>query len=238
MPHSFKKALQILGVMIAVVLLFAVLAVGCASSPEARRTYNQSAMPMPRAPAFSPTTDSPITVGQPGYVEPASRLQPNPRPVRVLPEDERTRREPGIWATNPPQSTSARMVSVVTIGIPLPDDITDALSERANACKDASQKTLALKRDNYGANIARMLPDMQACWWYLSWRYCMRANIWPPSEQKEMERVIRFSDALMMGDKTATRCFAWEAAFKAQLQQVFDWHLRGWYLRDYKARAP
>jgi hypothetical protein len=47
-------------------------------------------------------TDSPITIGQPGY-GPGARVvpQPNPRPTRLLPPT----REPGIWATSEPDAT-------------------------------------------------------------------------------------------------------------------------------------
>lgn len=79
------------------------LVLGCAGS--------QSAFPLP--PAFSPVEDAPITVGHPGYVTPEPERSPH---KRVLPETPRTRREPGIWASD----SSEPVGTLSVLGIPLP----------------------------------------------------------------------------------------------------------------------
>lgn len=59
---------------------------------------NQSAVPLP--PPFNPMTDAPITIGHPGTIHPGPRIEPNPKPTRVLPQTPETRREAGIWAAS------------------------------------------------------------------------------------------------------------------------------------------
>lgn len=60
---------------------------------------NQSAFPV--APPFNPMTDAPITIGHPGTIHPGPRIEPNPKPTRVLPQTPETRREDGLWAGGP-----------------------------------------------------------------------------------------------------------------------------------------
>jgi hypothetical protein len=104
------------------VSVVALLLAACGSP---RRQYAQGAPLAPRPPAFSPTTDAPHTVGQPGHVRPATRMEPNPRPGRVLPETPETRRGPGIWASGAPSDGAERGPQILDVPLPIGDTLTD-----------------------------------------------------------------------------------------------------------------
>lgn len=72
--------------------LLLLLLSACASQPT---TYERGALaPLPTRPAprVGPTYDPRVVPLPP---------QPQPKPTRVLPQDDQTRREPGIWAATP-----------------------------------------------------------------------------------------------------------------------------------------
>lgn len=79
----------------------------------------------PRPPAFSPVTDAPITIGQPGTQPRGVAIEPNPKPSRALPESPETRRGPGIWASKEPETDP----TISVLGVPLwaPDADTDVM---------------------------------------------------------------------------------------------------------------
>lgn len=79
-------------------LLPLLLLLACAGGAP---TQYAQGVPTPRPPVFNPTTDSPITVGQPGRV----RAQPLPRSPhqRQLPPPGDW---PGVWGADPPKASA------------------------------------------------------------------------------------------------------------------------------------
>jgi hypothetical protein len=100
-------------------VLLLMMCLGC--SAGAPTTYNQGAFRSPpRAPAFSPTTDAPHTVGQPGHLKPIPQMEPGPKPKRLLPPQI----GPGVWASDEPDPghVEPRLFGVL---MPVPSDVTD-----------------------------------------------------------------------------------------------------------------
>jgi hypothetical protein len=93
-------------------LLLCVLLVACSTTPPAE--YRQGAF-RPVPPRFSPSTDAPHTVGQPGHLAPSQpQRSPHKRP---LPPS----KEPGLWAGDAPHAAANDDAEpIVLIGVPLP----------------------------------------------------------------------------------------------------------------------
>ena len=96
-------------------LCLAVILAGCASGPPERSEYHRG--------TFTPPPPAPVRpgVGLPTYDPHVKPLppQPQPKPGRLLPETPRTRREPGIWASDAPPTAT---VLVLGLPVPLTDD--------------------------------------------------------------------------------------------------------------------
>jgi hypothetical protein len=90
-----------------------------ASSP---REYRQGLPVAPRpAPPYSPARAAPITVGQPGMAPPSN--YPRSPPGRVLPESPASRREPGLWGSEPPQGSMWHgFPRLLDVAIPIPSE--------------------------------------------------------------------------------------------------------------------
>lgn len=102
--------------MIYLLLLFLA---SCASAPA---TYADGA---PLRPAAPPTYTPPGT-GLPEYFAPPARQRsPEPVPDRVLPEDERTRRGPGLWAARPPDASPYPPVHLLGVVFETPEPPTE-----------------------------------------------------------------------------------------------------------------
>lgn len=89
---------------------------GCASQHPTQ--YAQGIPMAPSAPAFSPTLDAPIVVGQPGYVGTTENLPRSPH-KRELPPT----KEPGIWAADAAKAqipSDHIMPMIKGIRLPLP----------------------------------------------------------------------------------------------------------------------
>jgi hypothetical protein len=87
----------------------------CASACAA----NQSALPMP--PPFNPVTDSPITLGHPGYVDTSPKPERSPH-KRVLPQTPETRREAGIWAAHESEPGVPGDPLILGVRLPFPPE--------------------------------------------------------------------------------------------------------------------
>lgn len=74
-----------------------------------------SAQGVPRPPAFNPVTDSPHTVGQPGYIGPTETAPRSPH-KRVLPPT----KEQGLWAGDAPKASIEPLAPAYVDGILLP----------------------------------------------------------------------------------------------------------------------
>jgi hypothetical protein len=93
-----------------------VLFAGCASQHPTQ--YAQGIPMAPSAPAFSPTLDAPIVVGQPGYIGTTENLPRSPH-VRELPPT----KEPTLFATEQPRAADDAMAPYfAAVRIALPDD--------------------------------------------------------------------------------------------------------------------
>jgi hypothetical protein len=121
--------------MMRLILLVLVLS-ACASQQPA--TYNQGAFRPPPPPAFNPTTDAPITIGQPGHRDPAAL--PRSHHGRVLPQTPDTRREPGIWAATDAPPTGP--LEVLGVKIPLTGDDAKADPRSAHLRRCAGELTM------------------------------------------------------------------------------------------------
>lgn len=86
------------------------------------RHYAQGIPVAPRpAPSYSPTRAAPITIGQPGMAPQGN--YPRSPPGRTLPESPDTRREPGLWGSEPPQGSMWHgFPRVLDVAIPIPPD--------------------------------------------------------------------------------------------------------------------
>lgn len=140
-----------------------VLAIASACGGHAPTPYSQGAPVAPRPPAFNPTTDAPITVGQPGHIAPRPRVEPGPKHGRVLPQTPETRREPGLWAPKPPTASlpvEPPQILGVTPPVPgqlrMPDD-----GHARSIC--AHPMEVALKRVDHSNSLTRLAEDKRRC---------------------------------------------------------------------------
>jgi hypothetical protein len=138
-------------------LLF--LLAACASSTPTQ--YAQGVPALPRAPAFNPTLDAPITTGQPGYVGPAENLPHSPH-RRVLPETPDTRKEPGLWAAEPPTSATGDVPEILGLALP-PLDLDDSAESLANQKDCADRWAKVLRQSGLGRQRPKMPPAEQRC---------------------------------------------------------------------------
>lgn len=96
-------------------IAFAACLVSCASGSQ----YQRGAPAAP-TPAFSPTRAAPHTVGQPGWEPPE---YPRGGSRRVLPETPATRREPGLWGSEPPKAQAGAFPRLLEVPVPVPPDM-------------------------------------------------------------------------------------------------------------------
>ena len=100
--------------------LILVVVAGCAShTPELRKGAHTA----PVGPSYAPVGLGAPTVGQPGA---RPDLVPRTPYGRILPEDEHTRREPGIWkgAIKEDDDDPAKVITTALALVPLPQDPT------------------------------------------------------------------------------------------------------------------
>lgn len=97
-------------------LLPLLLLLACAGGTP---TQYAQGVPAPRPPVFSPVTDSPITVGQPGHTGPQA-LPRSPHKRELPPPGD----WPGVWSGDGPKATiqGDYLEIVYDIGIPRPVD--------------------------------------------------------------------------------------------------------------------
>lgn len=177
-------------------LVVLLLCLGCASS--APTTYNQASFsgvparpPPPRAPSFSPAEDAPHTF-RPGEQRPS--VEPGPRPTRVLPETQRTMREPGIWSSSGPQGDGKP--PPINWNVPLPED-DDEAAERiawcAKAMKSGSAKALYSQRVEQfdRTNIA-----WRWCWPHLAIAHCLNESLMASKSATEKTILARAIDSV------------------------------------------
>jgi len=132
-----------------------------------RTTYHQSAFP--GAAEFSAAEDAPHTMGQPGYAGEPEKV-PRGTDRRLLPQTERTRREPGIWAGDGPKAINGRMPDLLDVVFPLPDGVSQedvpALAQCANAygpifwrLPDSLKHALRLEKEDRSCLVYALLGD-------------------------------------------------------------------------------
>jgi hypothetical protein len=149
----------------------------CASQGPTQ--YAQGVPVAPRAPAFTPTFDAPITVGQPGYVGPVENLPRSPY-SRVLPETPETRKEPGIWAADKPRDDGppgwkTRPPLILDVMLPLESD-TDPAHEaayhrQARACAIVADTTLRSLFEE--SELFSVTLDERACLAAMLYQHCV-----------------------------------------------------------------
>jgi hypothetical protein len=165
-------------------IVLALALAACATGPE-RSEFHQGAMRPPPPPAFSPTTDAPHTVGQPGHV-PGVRVapQPQPKPKRLLPPT----REPGIWATNAPDAPSLSddgKPAPLILGERLPyTNLQDEPEERDHTRECAAKADRALRAELAPEQITGLTPEERACLAAKAATLCAK-YIWDPAPMDE-----------------------------------------------------
>lgn len=205
-------------------LLVVILWCGVAAAQPAR-------LPPP-SPVFNPAQDAPHTIGQPGHLRPQPKVEPGPRPTRVLPQTPETMRQPGVWGTTAPRGSDAPMVKVEDVSIPLPPDIDKPALERAKACGAAVQEAI---NDNRALiNFRRYLPDMRTCFVFLAWRDCMASPLW--KEEVLAAGAVRHVEALLLNEGTPASCWRWVDSYTKSIGRTFEWFLKGWYYRTQRPR--
>lgn len=145
-----------------------VLLSACAAPPT---LYGQGVPVAPRAPAFNPATDAPITVGQPGHL-PGVRVapQPQPKPARHLPQTPATRKQAGIWASQAPDPEPLGVLLGLTLPYP-PDAATEAEHEPTNLC--AAVMGSEVKKAVGEAELRKLRPSVVACVSARLYAYCV-----------------------------------------------------------------
>jgi hypothetical protein len=126
----------------------------------------------PAPPVFVPSQDAPHTVGQPGHVRTTPELE-MPRPSRVLPEDERTRKGPGLWAGDQPKASSGDDHDPASVD----PKVADARAVRSTALGDEDcQKEIARAESRARAYTARqkLEPQSDECLTARLHLYCAR----------------------------------------------------------------
>lgn len=100
------------------------LCLACSSAP---RQYMDGA---PMRPPVPRTIYTPPGTGLPEYWSAPERkpdIQPGPRPTRALPQTDRTRQEPTIWASDsqdpPGWNDPAPKIAVLDVEIPMPEEV-------------------------------------------------------------------------------------------------------------------
>lgn len=140
-------------------ILFVLFLSACSSG--APTLYGQGMPVAPRPPAFSPTLDAPITVGQPGYIGPPE-WAPRGTDKRVLPPT----REPGIWASDSlPRSTGEP--KILGVPIPFPPDT------KAEADKEPTRLCASIMNDA----VKRIIPDQALASFPAPWLPCLAAML-------------------------------------------------------------
>jgi len=153
--------------------LLAVLILAACASPVPI-TYNQGALRPPPPPSFNPTTDAPITIGQPGYTGPGIVVEPNPRPKRILPPT----RGPGIWAGDGPKGPATKFLgSLVGIGVPEPEDaeLIPAVKRCGDMMNDVAHDSAAVQRElalvDVPTRICAVASILQSCMFTMRYQY-------------------------------------------------------------------
>lgn len=145
------------------------LLLACSAPP---RQYAQGVPVAPRPPAFDPVTDSPVTIGQPGYVGPVENLPRSPY-GRVLPETPETRRGPGLWAVKGEGDIDWVHLRIVDVGFAMPVVEPGDPSERiARMCEAGLGKTAPQDARLAGA-IKMLTPEDRRCLVMMVYRACI-----------------------------------------------------------------
>lgn len=125
------------------------------------REYHQGAAQPPPPPSMRPGVGAP-TVGQPGW-NPGVRTIPGPQHGRILPETPETRKEPGIWAAEPPRASKEDPSNPLTwdqFFYPKELDFKEALV--GQECKEwvrDALTTVDLLQNGLAARFSQVLPN-------------------------------------------------------------------------------
>jgi hypothetical protein len=176
----------------------AAMALACAApepNPSHGELHKGAYRPVRGSPTFNPTTDAPHTF-RPGQPSP---VQPGPRPARVLPQTPDTRKEPGIWAANPPED---KPVVTFNWDVPVPEDDDEAAS-RIKACA-AVMKASSVKALHKFAveQFDRTNIRWRMCWPHYATAFCLGQRLAEVASEKEralLGRAIDFANQ-SMGD--------------------------------------
>lgn len=148
-------------------LLLCLFLAACAA-PE--RHELRDGAPVRTAPVFVTPGYTPAGAGlpeyMPGHPEPV-RIEPNPRPARLLPQTPETRREPRIWATNEPDAPHVNddgKPAPLVLGERLPyEDFQYEPKDREHVRRCATKGDAALRSTLKPDQIDALTKDERKC---------------------------------------------------------------------------
>lgn len=150
----------------------------CATSPSAPSELQRGTYVSP-APPPRPGVGAPV-VGQPEPFEP--RNYPKSPYTRVLPQDENTRRGPGLWSVEAPQASSSRDEDqnnpITWRGYFFPQDLDMRETIEGQKCYreifQTAQAAVDAVNNNSLSSLLRTLPeDERMCFVVKAYRHCV-----------------------------------------------------------------
>lgn len=144
--------------------------------------------PVRVAPVEPITTYTPAGAGLPEYWGQPDRptLEPNPKPTRELPQTEKTRREPGIWASDKRKIGGPLKILDVVLPVPTFEDEQEAGD--VDVCAWAIGDLL---RPNgpLAAYLLALRPDQRFCGVLRAWSFCMRVHFGDDARWEASEKI-------------------------------------------------
>lgn len=184
----------------------------------------------PVAPVFVTPGYTPAGAGlpeyMPGHPEPV-RIEPNPRPNRLLPQTPKTRQGPGIWASDAPDATDPRddgQPAPLVLGVRLPYWTTqDEPADREHTRQCAARGDRLLRRMMTPSEVTALSDAERACLAMQMYDLCS-LRIW--------EGMVRGDETLSASERSMLRTLIkWTASrvtaactSEAWTQRIRDLH--------------
>ena len=202
-------------------LLCLTVLIGCASATPGSPDLRDGA-PVRPAPVFVTPGYTPAGAGLPEYMpgppEPV-RVEPNPRPARVLPETPHTRREAGLWASSTPSSWP----QVLEVPLPGPENPSDTETVPASLCSYFINKRI----DEFGLRRAleNLSPAERKCFVGRAYHDCASRHEGEVARDEKRSAALKaaFVHAVIFAEDLKTRACAKGATPEVErLSLVFE----------------
>jgi hypothetical protein len=138
-------------------------------------------------------------------------MEPNPKPVRVLPETPGTRKGPGLWAVTPPVASSepGHAPEMFNWDVPLPEDDDEAAAKIKACAKDMKAVSPKVLRQPDIDKMDRVAIVWRECWPHSLVLYCLDAEQKGMGPFRPLDRIRqRHWDALERAAKRAQLSWA------------------------------